>query len=165
MYNDNQDFQNARVALNGIIGVAIVNSQQGLFVFSKYGVTWDFEEVIYADGAHLANGFYFAGGKRLLANEARVSSFEPVRETLSPQSADLQAFFTRSAMTEYTLTLSNTDLWCTSQLRADPFLGAELEIRYGFANVPLEQFQIVFFGNIRAERLTLDALTLKAVSK
>lgn len=162
MFNVSDSFQVANVGAYGIIPLAIVKSQQGIFAFTKNGVNWEFLDSIYADGTYQATGFYFAGDVRMMANEARVTEFAPIREAMTPASDELLTMFTRSEITDYTLQIANTDAWVTQQLRVDPFIGAELEIRIGFASVPVDEFQLLFLGTIREETLTTETFDMRA---
>lgn len=170
MYSLSQAFHRARRQRSQapVVLVSLTNAF-GLRVYSdRYptDATLGLVAVVLANGQALADGTCQAGAgsQPLLERGAKVLSFGRLRETLSPLKGALLASLAQEEAGTLSLVLSNGGAKGQrpfSRLEAlENLLGAQAEIRVGYAGLEARDFLRRFAGRVVSYRLEAEQITL-----
>ena len=119
--------------------------------------------VVYADGSHLADGSFTAGGDSigLLGSGARVKSFGAIREAANSDPRDLLSAFKKTETPSFTIVLDNADNYFGQIAAGQNLLGAKGKVRVGYPDVIAREYLPRFSGTVQSYELTRQALTLQ----
>lgn len=118
---------------------------------------------ILADGSHLADGSWTAGGYSagVLEKSGRVLDFGTFERTISPRTDDLLAAYSGKQRQHISLQLDNADAYFAQLIGKEPFLGRGIKAFVGFEDEPQANHLNIFAGTI-SEISMLSVMTVEA---
>lgn len=168
MFNTN--FLNALVEGRAISLMAFIKTVMGFYVYAEYMPTLSelgnaTDGDFFLDGDLILDGSWgFSGEFQVIDVGSRVLSFENIEETISPDSGDLIGALKTNEITQYQLPLNNADWHFSAILAIDSFLGATLQIFFGFRGLHIDDYISLFSGVVTEqvrEGTVLDLTTKK----
>lgn len=116
----------------------------------------------YDGTAKYGDGTLFGAFGVIADSGARVIGFGGIRETLTPEKANLLASLTQTEIGTYSIQLDNADGKFSDILKDESFLNNDLEILFGYRGLPFSEFKSMFTGSVEEETLSLTKLRLVA---
>lgn len=167
--NVNANFLAASDRREALLAYAYIETIMGLYVYGETSPALaqlpEDADVPILDGSIILDGSTILGSSAAVVDKGPYLVGYPneITESISPDGSDLISGLQHSELTEFTVSLANTDHHISEVTEKDVFLNAECWLLIGFATLVYTDFLEILRGRIQGYSLSHDTADLRVL--